>query len=132
MNRTYLDASALVKLVLPEAESSDLVAYLSEAGTSATTSVVALVEVVRAARRVHAGDEAVLRATRMMEACELDDILRQPAARMNPPELRRLDAIHLASALRVRSMIDTFVTYDRQLADAAQAAGLAVVSPGRS
>ena len=29
-------------------------------------------------------------------------------------------------------MIDAFVTYDRQLADAAQAAGLAVVSPGRS
>ena len=105
MNRTYLDASALVKLVLPEAESSDLVAYLSEAGMSATTSVVALVEVVRAARRVHAGDEAVLRATRVTEACdlvELDDILRQSAARMNPPELRP----STQSTLRRRSASD--------------------------
>ncbi|MFI7401643.1 hypothetical protein ACIBW9_14410 [Streptomyces sp. NPDC049541] len=48
---------------------------------------------------------------------------------MNPATVRSLDAIHLATALRVRSQLTSFVTYDRRLADAAQAAGLTVDMP---
>lgn len=51
------------------------------------------------------------------------------AASLEPPELRSLDAIHLATALSVEPVIEAFVTYDRQLGRAAAAAGLRVESP---
>jgi predicted nucleic acid-binding protein len=43
--------------------------------------------------------------------------------------VRSLDAIHLATALRIRSQLTSFITYDKRLADAAQVAGLAVDMP---
>jgi predicted nucleic acid-binding protein len=42
--------------------------------------------------------------------------------------VRALDAIHLASALRVGAR--EMLVYDRRLAEAASAAGLQVLSPG--
>jgi predicted nucleic acid-binding protein len=42
--------------------------------------------------------------------------------------VRSLDAIHLATALRVRPA--SFVAYDKRLADAARTAGLSVEMPG--
>jgi len=41
----------------------------------------------------------------------------------------RLDAIHLATALRVRGQLTSFVTYDTRLADAGRIAGLIVDMP---
>jgi predicted nucleic acid-binding protein len=43
--------------------------------------------------------------------------------------MRSLDAIHLATALRIVADLDAFVTYDRQLGRSAVAAGLRVESP---
>ena len=64
---------------------------------------------------------------------------RRPVARHLPPELlartvtpatvRSLDAIHLGTALRYRLSLTSFVTYDKRLLDAAQAAGLPIDSP---
>ena len=53
------------------------------------------------------------------------------AADLEPPTLRPIDALHLATALTLR-LPEGFVTYDHRLADAdaAQSAGLAVFSPG--
>ena len=45
-------------------------------------------------------------------------------------ESRSLDAIHLASGLRVAR--DQMIVYDRRLQHAAHAAGLAVAHPGAS
>ena len=45
--------------------------------------------------------------------------------------LSTLDALHLASALLLGDALTAFVAYDHRLADAAQAAGLAVVAPGQ-
>jgi uncharacterized protein len=42
--------------------------------------------------------------------------------------VRTLDAIHLASALRIQA--DEVLAYDRRLASAALARGLSVASPG--
>jgi hypothetical protein len=42
--------------------------------------------------------------------------------------VRSLDAIHLATALRIQPLT-SFVTYDKRLADAAQLAGLTVDAP---
>ena len=43
-------------------------------------------------------------------------------------QVRTLDAVHLASALRVGAR--QMLVYDRRLADAAEAAGFDVLSPG--
>ena len=51
------------------------------------------------------------------------------AATLDPPDLRSLDAIHLATALLVRADL-TFITYDRQLGRVAADLGLPVASPG--
>jgi predicted nucleic acid-binding protein len=91
----------------------------------------AAVEVVRAARAT-GRTAAVERARRVIDGCaliELDAELRSSAGLVDPPCLRSLDAIHLASALSMRDHIDAVVSYDRRLARAAAAAGLPVVSP---
>ena len=43
------------------------------------------------------------------------------AQTVTPATLRSLDAIHLGAALRSRSSLTSFVTYDERLLDAAQA-----------
>lgn len=126
----YLDASALVKLILAEPESDLLRRYLS-AGPRGLSSRVAVVEVHRAVQRqseVEAGEQvdAVLARVALIE---LDESIARLAARVHPSALRTLDAIHLASALAVGEELEAFVTYDDRLADAAQGAGLAVTSP---
>jgi predicted nucleic acid-binding protein len=50
-------------------------------------------------------------------------------AQTKPATVRSLDAIHLATALRIRPKLTSFVTYDKRLADAAQAAGITVDMP---
>jgi hypothetical protein len=51
------------------------------------------------------------------------------AAALEPPLLRTLDAIHLASALRFGRNLKAFVAYDDRLRDAAERAGLPAVRP---
>jgi hypothetical protein len=126
----YLDASALVKLVVTEAESAALRGYLA-AELPRVTSRIAEVEVTRALRRVaQPGDEeqanAVLGGMRFLE---VDAPTSAAACSVGPPTLRSLDAIHLASALTLASELEALVTYDARLADAARAAGLTVVAP---
>ena len=58
----------------------------------------------------------------------LNNRLLDAAATKLPPELRTLDAIHLAAAMTGPDL-RAIVTYDRRLADAAATAGLAVVAP---
>jgi uncharacterized protein len=48
---------------------------------------------------------------------------------MNPPELRALDGIHLATAVGLAEDLEALITYDRRLRDAAAGAGLRVWTP---
>jgi len=48
---------------------------------------------------------------------------------MSPADLRSLDAIHLATAERLREEISELVVYDQRMADAARQLGHRVVSP---
>jgi hypothetical protein len=125
----YLDASALVKLVAPEAESDAMASFVA-AHRSHATSTVGLVEVRRAAVRrpgvTDARVEDVL--TRVVGIAFDPDVAT--AATIGPPALRTLDAIHLASAAALGADLEAFVTYDRRLAEAARALGMPVASPG--
>ena len=55
--------------------------------------------------------------------------IRILARTVQPATVRSLDAIHLGTALHSRRRLTSFVTYDKRLLDAAQAAGLPVDSP---
>ena len=128
---TYLDASALVKLVVEEPESDACRAGV--AGYRLVTSDVALVELTRASRIADPSGAALAAARRLLDETQLVNVSRRlldRAAELASMEIRTLDAIHLATALDVQP--DVFVAYDRRLLDAAERHGLSVVSPGAS
>lgn len=56
--------------------------------------------------------------------------IRKRAALVDPPQLKSLDAIHLATALALDVSGLVFVGYDRKLQSAGAAAGLEILSPG--
>lgn len=127
----YLDSAAVVKLVHAEAESQALRDWLGDRSSLGwISSVLAEVETVRALAR-HA-PEAVGRLPLIFDLMVLVEIspeVRALAQRVMPPAVRTLDAIHLATALRMSDQLTSLVIYDRRLADAATAAGLTVDSP---
>jgi predicted nucleic acid-binding protein len=92
------------------------------------SSRVALVEVTKAVARhdPEADPTAVLGRVSWVE---LDEDIAGVASSTGGPRLRALDAIHVASALRVAPEIEAFVTYDARQAAAAEAAGLRVLTP---
>jgi uncharacterized protein len=124
----YLDASALVKLVIEEDESQALSGQLNH--RSSIASAVVRTELFRAVARrdpLRRADSVELLSR--VELIEVTSPLLDEAARLGPPTLRSLDAIHLASALAVRDALDAFVSYDARLLEAASALGLPVASP---
>jgi predicted nucleic acid-binding protein len=130
----YLDTSALVKLLVVEEESAALDLFLTERPRRAS-SVVAEVELRRAARRVAPAAELDRRALELVGGLHLIDLdapIRQLAATLEPSSLRSADAIHLASALSLAGSLDAFVAYDRRLSAAARALNLPVAEPGAS
>jgi predicted nucleic acid-binding protein len=127
----YLDSSALIKLVVHEAESDALRRFL-RAWPSRVSSALAAVEVPRAVRRLSTDARAQGLAQRVLAATTLlgvDETILAAAAALEPVTLRSLDAIHLASALALGSELGGLVTYDERLAGAARAAGVAVHAP---
>lgn len=128
--RVYLDASALVKLIIQEPESEALRRHLS-GDTVLISSRLAAVEVRRVAARQgkHDAEEQVNSMLESLLLVELDASIAWAAGMADPASLRSLDAIHLASAQSVASEISSVITYDLRLADAARAAGLTAESP---
>lgn len=127
----YVDASALVKLVISEPESGALRDLLSSRG-DLVSSAVAVVEVIRAARRASASPGVLARARAVVQSVHLlavDLKVLDRAGDLEPDTLRTLDAIHLASALSLDSDLEAMVVYDRRLAAAAEAAGIRVLAP---
>lgn len=125
---SYLDASAIAKLILEEPESAEMLRWYVEAERVASNRI-GVIETRRAvARRAHdpARVESVLRSFTVLE---IDEIVSISASAIEPPVLRTLDAIHVASALALGAELGAFVTYDDRLAAAARIAGLPVVRP---
>lgn len=125
----YLDSSAIVKLVVREPETAELVRAL-QADSEVVSSHIAWTEVVIATRRA---GRSTPRAERILDGIALvpiDDAILREAATLGPKDLRTLDAIHLATAISLRPDIQTVITYDVRQAQAAFALGLAVWTPG--
>jgi len=124
----YVDASALVKLVVPESESVQMLRWYVEADR-VVISRVGVVETRRAAARHRHDPDGLRSLLNSVDVVELDQRVADRAASVGPMLLRALDAIHLAAALEFGDILGAFVTYDDRLAGAARAVGLPVVSP---
>jgi uncharacterized protein len=132
----YADASALVKLIRDEVESTALRAYVDDADL--VSSELVLAEIPRAVRRAAALDpdlplDLLLdRTGELVDAIALRPLDRASVAAagaLTEPALRALDAIHVATAVDLHP-IDAFVTYDERQAAAARLAGLRTMAPG--
>jgi len=132
----YADASALVKLVRDEPESSALRAYVAD--DDLVSCELVLTEVPRAVRRAARHDprlplaDLLERAGALLEAVALvplDRGLLAAAGAIVEPTLRALDAIHVGAAADV-SPVDAFLTYDERQSAVARLAGMRTVAPG--
>lgn len=126
----YLDTSALVKLVVAESETEALLAWLDTTESDLVSSDLARTELMRAVRR--AAPDLLVRARQVLDSVTLIDVTTQifeEAARIDPPALRTLDAIHLAVALDLGDDLETVVTYDDRLREAAAVNGIIVRAP---
>jgi predicted nucleic acid-binding protein len=116
--------------VIEEPESAALERHLA-ASKMLATSRIALVEVSRATGMANSAPEVQAETGRLLASCVLIDVtdgLLRAAAGLADASIRTLDAIHLASALRIQA--DEMVAYDRRLAGAGAGHGLAVSAPG--
>ena len=127
----YLDTSALVKLLVSEAESEQLRGYLADRrALRRVASGLVRTELRRAASRISA--DLLGSAERLLSSLALvrvDDALLDIAGTLGPPAMRTLDAVHLASALRV-APLTALVSYDLRIQGAAATLGIPVAAPG--
>nr|WP_280226839.1 type II toxin-antitoxin system VapC family toxin [Nocardia cyriacigeorgica] len=129
--RLYLDTSALVKLVHPEAETDALLRWLEERPDQPwVASALVEAELVRAVRMAEPADLIHIPAVlARLDMVEIDGIVRANAAAISPATVRSLDAIHLATALELATDLTGLVAYDKRLGEAAEAAGLTWIAP---
>ena len=126
----YLDTSALVKLVVAEPESDALRTWLVQQ-VDPVTSDLARTELARAVRRVAPDLMPAARGVLdVLTILTLDAEIFEAAGRLDPAELRSLDAVHLAGALSWGDDLTAVVTYDDRQAAAATAYGVSVIAPG--
>ena len=126
---TYLDSSAIVKLAVAEMESAALRRYLRRRGP-VVVSALARTEVARALLPL--GPAAVQRGHEVLNRVELirvSDRILLGAGSLLPPQLRSLDAIHLATMRQLGGSLRKVVTYDTRMAAAISAMGMTTVAP---
>lgn len=128
MSRWYLDSSAAAKLVDAEAESVALATAIDEEVPELVSCLLLETELRRAVQRRPSLTQEVL--VPVLERVTLHDIPPsdyQIAGLLPGGNLRSLDALHLAAAIRIG--VDVVVTYDTRMTRAARDLGLVVLSP---
>lgn len=118
-----------MKLVLNETESPALAGALGE-WPERVSSAVARTEVLRAVR-LGAPDE-LARARQLIASLSLvaaSNGLLDSAGHLDPPGLRSLDAVHVATAASLGEDLGALITYDRRMLAAGETAGLPMLSP---
>jgi predicted nucleic acid-binding protein len=129
MAATYLDSSAIVKLVVEEPESMALRRHLRRR-TPLISSALARTEVLRAL--LLEGDEALAPGRAVLNRVDMirvSDRVLGAAGVLAPSEVRSLDAIHLESARQLGTDLGQFVTYDERMLAAAKQVGLNATRP---
>jgi uncharacterized protein len=132
----YVDTSALLKLLVREAESAvieqELVLWPNLA-----TSIVTEVELPRAVARAREDrPDAVIDGSLILQGVvasaaiiELNEEIVAAARSVGPVHVGALDAIHIASALSLDKDLAGVATYDGRMADALTRVGVNVIAP---
>lgn len=126
----YLDSSAVVKLLVEEAESAALARYvdhLAAAGTRIVSSVLLETELRRFAVRTSLPQADITAVLNRLDLLDAERSLFAEAGLLPGEHLRSLDALHVATALRAGAT--EFLAYDVRQLEAADAAGLALTAP---
>ncbi len=127
----YLDTSAFLKTVLSEPQTAAMEAFLATVESPRfVSSALIAVEARRSVlcndpSRLPRTDLALVRVTQV----EMSEAVLEAASRLPDPQLRSLDAIHIATALLIREDVDVLVSYDQRLLAAATAYGLPTAAP---
>lgn len=126
----YIDTSALVKLVVAEHETGALLAWIDGLGPELVACDLARTELLRAVRRTAL--DRLVQARTVLDSIAIVSVRTttfETAGRLEPAELRTLDALHVAAALEFGDELAGIVTYDDRFAEAARRQGLTVIAP---
>lgn len=129
-NPLYLDTSGLAKLFLHESEGPALKAYLDDSEFTLVSSELAEIELIRTVARIEI--EWIQRARDFLRGMVLLPIttsVRIRAGELFPGRTKTLDAVHLATALEIRSDLAGLLTYDNRMAELANEAGIVTLNP---
>ncbi len=129
MSTVYVDTSALARVLLDEPD-RQLIGHSMATFDRRMASRLLGVEL----RRVGLRRELSSRAETLLADVSLlpiDEQTLAAAETLTPPGVGTLDAIHLATALRLAAEggLDALMTYDKRLAQGAEEHGLAVLAP---
>ena len=131
----YFDSSALLKFVKPEKESQALREWrvALPTGSELVTSQLAVLEISRTLLRAGVDYQRVPyvvgQAVRGLFLVDVTSTVLTRARSYGIWRLGSLDAVHLATADPFLAELTDFVTYDAELAAAAQELGLPVAAP---
>lgn len=129
MPAVYLDTSAVGRVLLGEPDAGAILAALG-AFDQRVASRLMRVELRRLALRegVLADADQLLAGVALVP---IDDDLLAVAETLPPSTVATLDALHLATTVRLASadMLDAVMTYDHRLAEGARQHGLEVLAP---
>jgi len=125
----YIDSSAILKLIFTEKETLALDKVMNN---KMVTSTLTRVEVKRAVNRINSTKSKVANdVLAQLQYIELDSQTLNLAEAFSPDvTLRTLDAIHVASVLRISEAVQGIITYDKQMIANAEKMGIKVLSPG--
>ena len=124
----YLDTSALLKLVVAEAESPAMRAWHASHGPLWSSQLLRT-EARRAGTRLGVHPQAIDDALDTVSLVSPSETTFRRAGELPPSSLRSLDALHLAAALDLGADLEGMVVYDERLAAAAAAHSVAVLTP---
>jgi uncharacterized protein len=129
VSSVYVDTSALGRSLLDEPEKPAIEHALDTFERSVSSSLLRT-ELRRLGFRRDILDRVGLLLTGV-SLINLDDEILAEAETITPATVATLDAIHLATAVRLSKAgrLDALMTYDRQLADGAREHGITVLSP---
>ena len=125
----YVDSSALLKLLIVEKESVDLIDFID---FTIMSSVVTRVEVIRTLQKI--APEKVAEAQILLTGIDLTPVnssILSVAENFSPSiSLQSLGAIHVATVIFLDKSVEGLVTYDKAMIKNAKEFGIKVVSPG--
>jgi uncharacterized protein len=125
----YVDTSALGRILLTEPDEPAIKRSLADYD-KVVSSRLLQVELRRLAFRKNLLD-ATTELLAEVALISMNESILTTAGTLTPPAVGTLDAIHLATAIRLSGAgeLDALMTYDKQLAAGAKEHGITVLSP---